>query len=307
MDMYRLAHHPQGQGTAVAAGRPEGLIRHGKTPPNAYAAPDWTEGLPPAMHQDVLDLRNFYYRTQLGRVAQRAIRDQVVALWPPMYGQTVVGYGFALPLLRPYLADARRVINLMPAPQGVMPWPAGEPNLSTLCEEVQWPLATGFVDRLIVLHGLETSDSPAALLEESHRVLGPGGRVLFIVPNRIGLWSRRDITPFGHGRPYSMGQLEAELKRHAFTPERGLAALFAPPSQGRFWLRTSAFWERMGKSAPWLAGGVLMVEASKQVYAPTRGGLGAMVRRPLRALEGMPVPQPVPRLQRAQLQPVDRD
>ena len=30
------------------------------------------------MHLDVLDLRNFYYRTQLGRAAQKAIRDQVL-------------------------------------------------------------------------------------------------------------------------------------------------------------------------------------------------------------------------------------
>ena len=29
------------------------------------------------MHLDVLDLRAFYYRTQLGRAAQRAIRDQM--------------------------------------------------------------------------------------------------------------------------------------------------------------------------------------------------------------------------------------
>jgi len=246
------------------------------------------------MHHDVLDLRNFYYRTQLGRVAQRAIRDKVVELWPPMAGQTVAGYGFAVPLLRPYLDQSRRVLALMPGPQGVMPWPAGEPNVCVLCEDAAWPVATGFVDRLVVMHGLETSDNSAAMLEECHRVLGPGGRALFIVPNRIGLWSRREGTPFGFGRPYSIGQLEAELKGAGFTPERGLTALFAPPSQGRFWLRTSAFWEWLGRSAPWLAGGVLMVEASKQVYAPTRGGLGAMVRRPLKALEGIPAPQPVP-------------
>ena len=247
------------------------------------------------MHLDVLDLRNFYYRTQLGRVAQRAIRDKVVDLWPPMAGQTVAGFGFAVPLLRPYLEVSRRVVALMPGPQGVMPWPVGEPNICTLCEDASWPLATGFVDRLAVMHGLETSDNSSAVLEECYRVLGPGGRALFIVPNRIGLWSRREGTPFGFGRPYSISQLEAELKRSGFTPERGLTVLFAPPSQGRFWLRTSAFWEWLGRSAPWLAGGVLMVEASKQVYAPTRGGLGAMVRRPLKVLEGMPAAQPVPR------------
>jgi SAM-dependent methyltransferase len=161
------------------------------------------------MHLDVLDLRNFYYRTQLGRVAQRAIREKLVELWPETQGQTVVGFGFAVPLLRSYLADAKRVIGLMPGQQGVMPWPSGADNVSVLCEEVSWPVDTGQVDRLVVMHGLETSDHPSELLDECWRVLGPGGRAIFIVPNRAGLWSRGDKTPFGFGRPFTMGQLDA--------------------------------------------------------------------------------------------------
>ena len=239
------------------------------------------------MHLDVQDLRDFYYRTALGRVAQRAIRDQVVRLWPKAAGQTVAGFGFAVPLLRPYLSDARRVIGLMPGPQGVMPWPAGMENVSVLCEETAWPLSTGLVDRLAMMHGLETSENPSAVLEEAHRVLGPGGRALFVVPNRAGLWSRRDATPFGFGRPYSSAQLESQLRRHGFTPERSLTVLHAPPSRTPFWLRTADFWEGVGRRLPWLSGGVLMVEATKQVYAPSRGGFGAVVRKPLSVLDGV--------------------
>lgn len=247
------------------------------------------------MHLDVLDLRNFYYRTQLGRVAQRAVRDQLVALWPEAKGQTVVGFGFAVPLLRPYLAEARRVIGLMPGEQGVMPWPAGMENVSVLCEETQWPIETGMVDRLVVLHGLETSETPSALLDECWRVLGPGGRAIFVVPNRSGLWARRDGTPFGFGRPFSVGQLDAQLRRHNFVTERHVAALYAPPSDRRFWLRTAPMWERVGRRLPaMVAGGVLMLEASKQVHAPKRPGLGAVVRKPIAVLEGLPKPSAEP-------------
>ena len=77
------------------------------------------------MHLDVHNLRDFYYRSALGRAAQRAVRDQVQRYWPTGKGHTMVGYGFAVPLLRPYLPDARRVIGLMPGPQGVLPWPQG--------------------------------------------------------------------------------------------------------------------------------------------------------------------------------------
>ena len=124
------------------------------------------------MHLDVLDLRNFYYRTRLGRAAQKAVRDQLVALWPPRAGETVAGFGFAVPLLRPYLADARRVIGLMPGPQGVMPWPVGMPNVSVLCEETLWPLPNACVDRLVLMHGLETSENPSSVLEEAALTLG---------------------------------------------------------------------------------------------------------------------------------------
>lgn len=245
------------------------------------------------MHLDVLDLRNFYYRSPLGRAAQKAVRDQVVAFWPQARDKTVVGFGFAVPLLRPYLADARRVIGLMPAPQGVMPWPAGMPNVSVLCEEVLWPIATGSVDRLVMLHGLETSEQPSALLDEASRVLDDGGRALFIVPNRAGLWARRDATPYGFGRPYTPGQLDAQLRRHGFVPEAHRAALFQPPSSQRFWLRTGPFWERLGQRLPArFAGGVLMVEASKQVGPKPRAGLPEAVRRPVRALEGLAGPEP---------------
>lgn len=249
------------------------------------------------MHLDVLDLRQFYYRTRLGRVAQKAVRDQLLRIWPDAKGQTVVGFGFAVPLLRPYLANARRVIGLMPGQQGVMPWPAGMENVAVLSEETLWPLQTGSVDRLVLLHGLETSDHPGQVLAECDRVLGPGGRAIFIVPNRSGLWSRRDATPFGFGRPYTLSQLEAQVKSAGFVPERHVCALFAPPIETKFWMRTSDMLERFGQKMPDLrAGGVIMLEVSKQVYAPTRPGLAERVRRPLRVLEpAMPGVKPVGR------------
>ncbi len=239
------------------------------------------------MHLDVQDLRNFYYRSTLGRAAQGVIRSQVLELWPEAKGQTVAGFGFATPLLRPYMKEARRVVALMPGPQGVMPWPAGQANVSVLTEETLWPLETGHVDRLILLHGLETSERVSDLLEECWRVLGPGGKALFIVPNRSGLWARRDRTPFGFGRPYTASQLETQLKRHNFLPERHAAALYQPPSERRFWRKTGPLFEKMGRSVFMsIAGGVLFVEASKRVYPPRGAAIKDVVASPVKVLEG---------------------
>ncbi|THH37469.1 methyltransferase domain-containing protein [Aliishimia ponticola] len=236
------------------------------------------------MHLDVQDLRNFYYRHALGRAVQNSLRERVASLWPEVTGQTLVGYGFSVPLLRPYLQDARRVVALMPGPQGVMPWPNNMPNVSVLCEETRWPLETGHVDRLIMMHGLETSEHPSALLEEAWRVLGPGGKALFIVPNRAGLWSRRDATPFGYGHPYSSSQLETQLRKHQFLPERHLGALYQFPSHRRIWMKSAKLLEKVGRTMPaFIVGGVFIVEASKRVYPPK----GNTQRKPQR--QGIPV------------------
>ncbi len=243
------------------------------------------------MHLDVLQLRNFYYRSALGRAAQKVIRDELVRMWPEAKGQTVAGFGFAVPLLRPYLRDARRVIGLMPGPQGVMPWPAGQPNVSVLCEDTLWPLPTGFVDKLVVLHGLETTDHPTAVLNECHRVLGPGGRAIFIVPNRAGLWSRSDRTPFGFGRPYSPSQLEMQLRDHDFDIGNVSATLYQPPSHNPVWRRMAGLLEKAGHNIPMMAGGgVLMVEACKQ--SPAALGPGHRVRRRDRILSPLPEAAP---------------
>lgn len=248
------------------------------------------------MHLDVLDLRNFYYRSALGRAAQSVIRSELTTLWPQVRNETVLGFGFAAPLLRPFLEDSRRIISLMPGPQGVMPWPAGQPNVSVLCEDTLWPVSTGQADRLLVLHGLETSENPSGLLDECWRALAPTGRAIFIVPNRSGLWSRSDRTPFGYGRPYTLGQLDAQLRRHGFTTERSLSTLYQPPSHKRFWRKSAGFLEKAGHKLPLLAaGGVLILEASKQMKTPVGPGVRVTAKQPLQVLEGIRggVPEPV--------------
>ncbi len=241
-----------------------------------------------AMHLDVNDLKTFYYRTRLGRAAQRVIQTRVMQTWPEAKGQTVVGFGFAVPLLRPYLGTARRVIGLMPAPQGVMAWPAGGDNVSVLCEDTRWPVPTGLVDRLVMMHGLETSETPSAVLDEARRVLGPGGRMLLILPNRAGLWARSDQTPFGYGRPYSLGQVEGQLKRHGFAAERHEVALFQPPTHRRFWLRAGPLCERVGRRlSNRYAGGVLLVEAVQEQFKPRGTPVRDGLPDPMRVLEGI--------------------
>ena len=227
------------------------------------------------MRPDVFELREFYHG-RLGRVTRNLLRERVRALWPNVRGLRVLGLGYATPYLGPFQGEAERVLALMPAPQGVVRWPESEPNLVALTEEHDLPIADASVDRVLMVHELENTERARGLLREAWRVLTSGGRLLVVVPNRRGLWAHFERTPFGHGRPFSPGQLSRLLKEAMFQPTQRGAALYVPPAP-RILLRGAGAWERGGRVlAPGLAG-VLMVEADKQIHAVTAAD--ARIRR----------------------------
>ena len=214
------------------------------------------------MPQDVRDLAAFY-KTPLGQLAHRAIAREIHNLWPDLRNYRVLGYGFPVPYLRAF-TGAERIIAAMPARQGVMSWPEGK-NAALLCEEDALPFPDVFFDRILIVHGLEASESLRALLRQLWRVLAPGGRILLIAPNRASLWAQVQTSPFGHGRPFSRMELEGLLKDGLFEPGRWRRALYAPPFETV--TRSGAGWEKVGARLFSGIGGVHVVEAAKSLYA----------------------------------------
>ena len=218
------------------------------------------------LHLDALDLKEFY-TSPLGLVVRRLLGARVRAGWSSLQGQSLFGLGFATPYLGAFRAEASVLSALMPAELGVIAWPQSGKGSSVLVDETDLPLADESADRILLVHVLEWSERSHALLREVWRVLAPNGRVLLIVPNRRGLWARVDTTPFGHGRPYSRSQLAKLLKEAMFSPEEWQYALYMPPFSWRILLKWPVFWERLGLVLWPAFSGVIMVEASKQIYA----------------------------------------
>lgn len=218
------------------------------------------------MWTDVIDLRDFY-ATSLGRVARRMIARRIRLLWPDLHGLSVLGLGYATPYLGAWRGEAQRVIAMMPARQGVMHWPTGDPGLTALCDHTDLPLPDNVIDRALIVHALECAERTQPMMREVWRVLADGGRLLVVVPNRRGLWARFERSPFGHGRPYSPGQLSRSLRDAMFTPYQSGTALYVPPVGSRMILSSAGAWEQIGQRWFTTFAGVVMVEATKQIYA----------------------------------------
>jgi SAM-dependent methyltransferase len=208
-----------------------------------------------------------FYGTARGTVAARLLRERLSLLWPDLRGQSVLGIGFAAPYLRFWLEQAARCIALTPAQMGAARWPVGSPNLSCTAEEDALPFPDLLFDRILLVHGLEAAESARRLLRETWRVLKDDGRLLIIAPNRSGMWAYRENTPFGHGQPYSFGQIGRLLAASLYRVERRDTALYLPPSDWRLVLRGANLFERTGRNLLTGFSGVTITEAVKDLYA----------------------------------------
>jgi SAM-dependent methyltransferase len=239
------------------------------------------------MHSDVVDLREFYL-SPLGQAVRRLLRMRLRQIWPNLRGERVVALGYGVPLLRPFLGEAEILAAMMPAEQGVAYWPREGPNISCLADTKNLPLADNAVDRLILVHALEGESEPHLLLREAWRVLRNNGRMLLLVTNRRGFWAHSDRTPFGSGQPYSGFQIKDRLREHGFLVDRLWHALYMPPSSSRLLISLADGLEKYGQKLFPGFGGLLLVEAGKQLYAPVAAKSRVLPRRLV-----LPLPSPV--------------
>jgi SAM-dependent methyltransferase len=238
------------------------------------------------MYADIVDLREFY-QSPLGQTVQRVLQARLRRIWPNLKGERVLALGYGTPLLRPLLGEAGALIAMMPDAQGVAYWPREGPNISGLVDTGNLPLADQSIDRVILLHALEGSGAPFSMLREIWRILKSGGRLLLAVPNRRGLWAHSDRTPFGTGQPYSAFQIKDTLRDQGFLVDRTFRALYLPPSQSRMMLSVADVFEKYGEKIFPGFGGLLLMEAGKQIFAP----VGATAR-PSRHRLVLPLPVP---------------
>jgi SAM-dependent methyltransferase len=236
----------------------------------------------------VTDFREFY-ASPLGRVAASLVNRQLASLTTPKPGQTVMGLGYALP----YLETSAGILTLsfMPAQQGVIHWPEGEANRSSLVDELDLPLLESTIDLALVVHSLEHAELPLDTLQEVWRVMAPQGRLVLVVPNRRGLWAASEATPFGHGQPFSASQIAGLLKESKYTITQWRSALYMPPLRNETLLKAATTLDVAGARLATRFAGVTIVEAMKQVYAFSSG---KRARRLLPRFRPVLLPNPQP-------------
>lgn len=222
---------------------------------------------------DIVNLRHFY-ATELGESVRGLIEKAILQFWPSVNGDSLVGIGYPTPYLLSYIGKATPLSIIMPASQGAVYWPHDGDNLVAIAHDSELPFAESSINRILLVHSVENSEQLSWMIQEIWRVLTPSGRLLALVPNRRGIWSSSSRSPFGYGRPFSIAQMRDLLTQQNFTITNASSALLMPPTRVKFLWRGAGkleaicrfFCRFLGS----FLGGVILVEAEKQVYSTIR-------------------------------------
>ncbi len=221
------------------------------------------------MFLDNADFQSFYH-SRGGWLIRKIIRTHISTLIGEEKFDEVLGLGYATPYLEILEKQSKHFSAAMPAGIGGHSWPKYGDNKVAVVSGTELPYESNSLDLVVAVHFLEFSEYPEYALKEIWRVLKSNASLILIVPNRMSMWSRREWTPFGHGQPFSSSQLKQILQGALFVPEEEKNALFFPPFQNRFILRGAWHMERFGQVICPALGGVRVLRASKQIYAPTK-------------------------------------
>jgi SAM-dependent methyltransferase len=228
---------------------------------------------------DILKLRA-WYRSPIGHMVRRTLQKHIDDSLPNLRGKRILVLGYGAPYIKLWLKEAQ-VFCGMSARTGSVVWPESGLNRTCLLWDDEMPFADGMFDVVLILHSLEFSDNASAYFSECQRIMKDSGSLLIITPNRLGAWCRLDETPLGLGQPYSIGQLNKELRHTSFAIEKASCGLFTPPYSKEWVLKHSDWFETWGSRFRSPLGGILIVKATKDLHMGTliRSGNFRQARR----------------------------
>lgn len=217
--------------------------------------------------QDATSREESFYRTPSGKVCVGLLGERMRWFWPELRHQLVLGLGGAAPYLSAIGDETTvRIGAHFGAAQADMPFQSGQ---CCVVDPANLPFEEQKFDRVLLVHALQGRDNPVPLLRAAARVLRDDGRMLMVVPSRLGGRARLRRTPFARDMSFTRHKLRQYLAAAMLRPEQWDEAVFLPASQVCRTVRRGRRMDIAGKVFCPGGGSLILVEAVPDMYSAT--------------------------------------
>lgn len=235
-----------------------------------------------------------FYGTPSGRVCVSLLGERLRWFWPELANQSVLGLGSggAMPYLHT-LGDSS-TLRIGACLGSVRAEMAFQPARCCVVDPASLPFEEQKFDRIVLVHALQGRENPVTLLRSAARVLKDDGRLLMVVPSRLGGRARLRRTPFARDAAFTRSKLRQVLAGAMLRAEQWDEAVFLPASQACRTLRRGRRMDIAGKVLCPGGGSLILVEAVPDIYSALslpvqhKKGWFARMRLPAAGMAGAP-------------------
>ncbi|WP_456407713.1 class I SAM-dependent methyltransferase [Thiolapillus sp.] len=218
-------------------------------------------------YQQQVDALNQWFDTDLGKMVLAQESEILQQLAKNLFGYYLLELGL--------LCSHPDYMQSSPIRHFVRAGPCQDERSELVALPEQLPLATDYIDAVVLPHTLDFALDPRQVLREVERILIPEGRVVITGFNPYSLWglwrmlpgSSRHLPWKGHFIPYA--RVQDWLSLLGFDVEETRTLLFRPPWKKAFLQHRFRRLDNLGQRFwPWFAG-VYVIVAVKRVSTLT--------------------------------------
>lgn len=152
-----------------------------------------------------------FYKTPKGQFLAQEISGAISVHWDETITKSsdVLFVGYPFPGFLKTFKKAMSVSIFYPSRFLPGKFLKDEKNITVHGDEAHLPFYPGSFNAVFVFHGLENMDDPVSFLEGLWKVLSPDGRLMLMVPNRLGGWKNSGVP----GKESARATTQAETKK----------------------------------------------------------------------------------------------
>ncbi|MCP1241975.1 methyltransferase domain-containing protein [Acetobacter lambici] len=215
--------------------------------------------------QNATSREESFYGTPSGKVYVSLLGERMRWFWPEMKNQSVLGLGGAAPYLHTIGDSSTLRIGAYLGNTRVDT--AFQPGQCCVVDPAELPFEPQKFDRILLVHALQGRDNPLTVLRSAARALKDDGRLLMVVPSRLGGRARLRRTPFARDASFTRPKLRQLLAAAMLRAEQWDEAVFLPASQACRTLRRGRRMDIAGKVLCPGGGSLILVEAVPDMYS----------------------------------------